>query len=154
MKFLDRIKELGSSIKRSDQIKTKVAADLSVLIARAGLKRKDIAQRLQTSDANLSIRLSGTQNLTIESISSISEAAGFDFDIVFRTPDMPRAHSFFELEEPISGEKLAQMKLRKLKVHFRAPVFNGRAQQMYSFGGGCGSSKVAANHQWKFALDA
>lgn len=154
MKFLDRIKELGSSIKRSDQLKTKVAADLSILIARAGLKRKDIAQKLQTSEANLSIRLNGTQNLTIESISSIAEAAGFDFDIVFRTVDMQRAHSFFELEEPASDEKLAQMKLRKVKTHWRAPVFNSRAKPMYSFGTGHGSSKNAANNDLKLVRHA
>lgn len=150
MKFLDRIKELGSTIKRSDQLKTKVAADLSILIAHAGLKRKDIAQRLETSEANLSIKLNGTQNLTIESISSISEAAGFDFDIVFRTIDMPRALSFFELEEPASEEKLAEMKLRKVHVHWRAPAFNLRPKpHMYSFGSGHGASKSAANNDLK-----
>ncbi|WP_457389267.1 hypothetical protein [Roseateles sp. P5_E1] len=156
MKFLDRIKELSSTIKRSDQLKTKVAADLAILIARAGLKRKQIAQRLEISEAALSIKLSGTQNLTLESISSISEAAGFDFDVVFRTTYMPRAHSFFELEEPRSEQKLADIRIRKVKGQWRAPVFNSRMAPVYTLSSGLGAAASAAANGdcLKFASNA
>lgn len=133
MTFLKRLKELGSTISRSDQLKTKVASDLSVLIALAELKRKDVAKRLNTSEAALSIKLNGTANLTLESICSITEAVGYDVDVVFRKRDSQRTCSFFELQQPQGDAELATMKIpRHSQDNWRVPKFDQRVTVPYS----------------------
>lgn len=100
MSFLQRIRSLGdSAAHRAAQRRTKVAADLGVLLAVTGLKRKDVAARLDISDAALSIRLNGTSNMTLESIGSICDAAGVEFDVVFRRKDDERARHFWENDD-------------------------------------------------------
>lgn len=100
MKFLDRLKNLRSDSKgRAEERKQRVASDLAIVIAKANLKRKDVASALNISEAALSIRLNGSQNLTLDSIGGICEVAGCDFDIVFRRADEAVASSFWESDD-------------------------------------------------------
>lgn len=101
MKILfDLVGELTSDIKnRAAERRQRVASDLAILIAKAGLKRKDVAQRLEITEAALSIRLNGKTNLTLDSISGICDATGYDFDVHFRRAEAVPAMSFWEFEE-------------------------------------------------------
>lgn len=76
--------------------KVAVAADLAVLVHRAGLKRSDIADRLGWTRARVSQVLSGEGNLTIETIHAVAKAAGFAFDVVFREKGARRAVQIWE----------------------------------------------------------
>jgi transcriptional regulator with XRE-family HTH domain len=76
--------------------KVAVAADLAVLIHRAGLKRSDIAERLGWTRARVSQVLSGEGNLTIETIHAVAKAAGFAFDVLFREKGARRAVQMWE----------------------------------------------------------
>jgi transcriptional regulator with XRE-family HTH domain len=102
MSFVDRVKALRSDLKsRAEERRQRVATDLAILISKAGFKRKEIAQKLEITEAALSIRLNGTTNLTLDSIGGICDAAGFDFDVHFRRPGEAPAASFWELEEAL-----------------------------------------------------
>lgn len=71
MSFLKRIKDLGESAShRANLRKKKVATDLAILIAKAGLRRKDVAIKLEISEAALSSRLRGNANLSLDTIGS------------------------------------------------------------------------------------
>lgn len=76
--------------------KVAVAADLAVLVHRAGLKRSDIAERLGWTRARVSQVLSGEGNLTIETIHAVAMAAGFAFDVLFREKGTRRAVQMWE----------------------------------------------------------
>jgi len=76
--------------------KVAVAADLAVLVHRAGLKRSDIAERLGWTRARVSQVLSGEGNLTIETIHAVAKAAGFAFDVLFREKGARRAVQMWE----------------------------------------------------------
>lgn len=111
MKFLERVKELKSDIKsRAEERKQRVASDLAILIAKAGLKRKDVSKRLEITEAALSIRLNGTANLTLDSISGICDATGFEFDVHFRRADEAPAMSFWEIDEANAPAKPIEKK--------------------------------------------
>lgn len=122
MKFIDRIRKLKSDKNaRSEERRARVASDLAILISKAGLKRKDVAQRLDITEAALSIRLNGTSNLTLESIGGICDVAGYDFDVVFRSPEAVVSMSSWEIDEsciaPISGDKsLADFSVAQVNV--------------------------------------
>lgn len=99
MTFLDRIKSLTSDPSaRAALRKTKVASDLAILISKAQLRRRDVAKRLAVTEAALSSRLNGSANLTLDTIGSICEVAGYDFDVVFRKPGDAHALNSWERE--------------------------------------------------------
>ena len=100
MSFLKRIKNLGESAShRANLRKEKVATDLAILIAKAGLRRKDVASKLEISEAALSSRLRGDANLSLNTIGSICDAASVEFDVVFRKRDAPRSLNYWEQVE-------------------------------------------------------
>jgi transcriptional regulator with XRE-family HTH domain len=80
----------------AELVKAAVAADLNVLVHRAGLKRSDIAQRLGWTRARVSQVLSGEGNLTIETIQAVARAAGYAFDVVFRERRARRVRQSWE----------------------------------------------------------
>ena len=101
--------------------KVAVAADLAVLVHRAGLKRSDIAERLGWTRARVSQVLSGEGNLTIETIHAVAKAAGFRFDVVFREKGARRAVQIWE--RPL------QMELQVNEtMSFSAPRLGQRAR--------------------------
>lgn len=66
-----------------DLSKEKIASSLAALISYSGIKRKDLAKKLKWKESRLSKALSGRQNLTLKSITEITVALGYDFDIIF-----------------------------------------------------------------------
>ena len=89
--------------------KVLVAADLTILVAHAGISRSELAKKLGWSRARVSQVLSGQGNLTIETIHAVAQAAGFAFDVAFRKPGAVRARQPWE--EP------------QLVKHVASPVF-------------------------------
>ncbi len=81
--------------------KVAVAADLTILVTHAGISRSELARKLGWSRARVSQVLSGTGNLTIETIHAIAQAAGVTFDVAFRKPDAARARQAWEHPDPL-----------------------------------------------------
>lgn len=81
--------------------KVSVAADLTILVAQSGISRSELARKLGWSRARVSQVLSGTGNLTIETIHAVAQAAGFAFDVAFRKPEATRARNVWEQAELI-----------------------------------------------------
>ena len=75
----------------ADLAKVAIAADLTILVQRAGLKRSEVAKRLGWTRARVSQVLSGEGNLTIETIQAVAKAAGYAFDVIFRAQGSARA---------------------------------------------------------------
>jgi transcriptional regulator with XRE-family HTH domain len=81
---------------QAELAKTAVAADLAVLVARAGVSRTELAKRLGWSKARVSQVLSGNGNLTVETIHAVTRALGHRFDVVFRAAHEARAPQLWE----------------------------------------------------------
>lgn len=99
--------------------KVSVAADLTVLVAQSGISRSELAKKLGWSRARVSQVLSGTGNLTIETIHAVAQAAGFTFDVAFRKPLAARARQAWEQPELIKLPASAALKFpdgRKAKA--------------------------------------
>lgn len=80
----------------SELAKVSVAADLTILVAEAGISRSDLAKKLGWSRARVSQVLSGESNLTIETIHAVTHAVGAAFDVVFRKIGEPAAKQPWE----------------------------------------------------------
>lgn len=81
--------------------KVSVAADLTILVAKSGISRSDLAKKLGWSRARVSQVLSGESNLTIETIYAVTKAAGAAFDVVFRKPASARAPQIWERDSAV-----------------------------------------------------
>lgn len=142
MSFLKRIKNLGDNLAhRANLRKERVAADLAILIAKEGLRRKDVAQKLGISEAALSSRLKGDANLTLDTIGGICDAASVEFDLVFRKRGSQRYLSYWEQVEPSGAATVVRQDMSHL-LH--------RARQVspykgYAFGSASSFDMVAAN---------
>lgn len=60
-----------------------VASDLVVLLKHSGLSRVELARKLGWSKGRVTRVLSGDENLTIKTITSVAEALEYGFDVVF-----------------------------------------------------------------------
>lgn len=77
-----------------------VSADLCVLLARAGVSRSELAERLGWTRARVTQVLSGRGNLTIDTVHAVTRALGYAFDLVFRLPTDPRTLQPWERQTP------------------------------------------------------
>ena len=132
MSFLKRIKDLGDNLAhRANLRKEKVAADLAILIAKEGLRRKDVASKLGISEAALSSRLKGDANLTLDTIGGICDAASVEFDLVFRRRGAQRNLSYWEQEEPTVPATFVKQDMSHL-IH-RARAFSSPKGYAYEY---------------------
>ena len=69
---------------RAKRRRNLVASNLALAVALSGSARSRIAAKAGIKPAQLSRQLSGSVNLTLDSIGRICEAVGCDFDVVFR----------------------------------------------------------------------
>lgn len=60
-----------------------IASDLVFLLKHSGLSRSDLASQLGWNKSRITKVLSGDENLTIKTITSIAEGLGYGFDVVF-----------------------------------------------------------------------
>ena len=76
----------------ADELKAvDVAADLTLLLNHAGVSRADLARKLGWSRARVSQVLSGQENITVQTIATVTGALGYTFDTVFRKADASAA---------------------------------------------------------------
>lgn len=84
-----------------------VASDLTLLLRHSGLKRADLATKLGVRKSRVTRILSGDENLTIKSITSIAEALDYTFDVVFYNKNYPKPKQPWLIER----EKTVKAKL-------------------------------------------
>ena len=142
MSFLKRIKDLGDSLEhRANLRKERVAADLAILIANEGLRRKDVAKKLGISEAALSSRLKGDANLTLDTIGGICDAASVEVDLVFRKRGTPRSLCYWEQTEPSGAATVVRQDMSHL-LHRARQVSPHKG---YAFGTAASYDMAAAN---------
>lgn len=81
---------------RAKQRRELVAAHLGAAIAGLGYSRTKVAQKAKMKPAQLSRQLSGSANLTLDTIGRICDAVGLDFDVVYRLAGHERARQPWE----------------------------------------------------------
>lgn len=98
-------------LKRED-----VAIVLTSMLGSAGMSRADLARKLDWKPSRVTRALSGKENLTINTLSEIVDAAGYDFDILLRKRCESRAFQPWEQQSEYQ-EKLefATMLLEQIR---------------------------------------
>lgn len=69
-----------------------IATDLVFLLKHSGLSRSELANKLDWKKSRVTKVLSGDENLTIKTITSVAECLGYGFDVVFYNEnyDLPK----------------------------------------------------------------
>lgn len=102
----------------------RVASHLAVLVARSGLSRTKVAERAKMKLPQLTRALGDDTNLTLDTISRICDAVGFDFDVVFREPG--------ELRAPQPWEHSQDLHLLTAKLYRRVGSSQSASAQGHS----------------------
>lgn len=76
-----------------------VAIELTSLLHHLGISRADLARELEWKPSRVSKALSGNENLTLNTLSSVIDAAGWDFDLVCRPKGSRRSLQPWEQDE-------------------------------------------------------
>jgi transcriptional regulator with XRE-family HTH domain len=88
LRVLNRINEAGEDAgHQRAMFRSRVAGQLSALIARASISAAKIARKTGVSAPQISRQLSGKANLTLDSVHSIASAAGATVEVSFRLAD-------------------------------------------------------------------
>ncbi len=77
--MFDNIYDIDMSVMQMES----VATDLVFLLKHSGLSRSELASKLDCKRSRVTRILSGDENLTIKTITSIAECLGYGFDVVF-----------------------------------------------------------------------
>lgn len=80
--------------------KMAVGTGLAALVAFAGCTRTQLGSKLGWNKSQISSVLSGKGNLTLKTMHDVGAALGYDFDVVFRSPQCRYA---LQPWEPVSG---------------------------------------------------
>lgn len=75
------------------------AMALTGLLNQAGISRAELARKLDWKPSRVTRALSGNENLTLNTLTSIAEAGGMAFDIVFRPKGTCRKFQLWETKE-------------------------------------------------------
>lgn len=65
----------------------RIASDLVFLLKHSGMNRSELAKKLGCEKSRVTRVLSGDENLTIKTLTSVSESLGYGFDVVFYNKD-------------------------------------------------------------------
>lgn len=71
---------------------------LVFLLKHSGLSRAELARKLGWKKSRVSKVLSGDMNLTIKTITAISEALGYDFEVIFYNEDYPKPKQPWQID--------------------------------------------------------
>ena len=120
--IIESNKGLSEELKAID-----VAADLAHLLYQEKISRAELSRKLGWSRSRTSQVLSGSGNLTIQTIAAISSALGYSLDIVFRkkqsTQDVSRcvkAHTHHSIKYTIPAWDIENIGLKtSSKTHLR-----------------------------------
>jgi len=80
-----------------------IAVDLARAVADSGMSRTQLADRLGWKASRVSRILSGSSNLTLRTIHQLTEAIGFEFDMVLRRPTQERSAQPWEKAEQLAS---------------------------------------------------
>lgn len=69
--------------------KDQVATDLAALLSYSNKTRLDLIESLGWKKSRISTVLSGKGNLTLKTLHEFTSDLGYEFDVVFRSPDTP-----------------------------------------------------------------
>jgi transcriptional regulator with XRE-family HTH domain len=87
-------KEENRRNKRED-----VGIELCGLLHHAGITRSDLARRLEWKPSRVTRALSGNENLTLDTLTTLINALGMDYDLVFRKQGTCRTFQPWEREQ-------------------------------------------------------
>ena len=79
LSIFDNIYDVDMSVMQMES----VATDLVFLLKHSGLSRSELANKLDWKKSRVTKVLSGDENLTIKTITSVAECLGYGFDVVF-----------------------------------------------------------------------
>ncbi len=68
----------------------RIASDLIFLLKHSGLNRSELATKLGCKKSRVTRILSGDENLTIKTLTSVSESLGYGFEVVFYNKSYPK----------------------------------------------------------------
>lgn len=103
-----------------------IASDLVFLLRHSGLSRSELASRLGWNKSRVTKVLSGDENLTIKTITSVAECLGYGFDVVFynESYDQPKQPWHIDrINKPVSVEPVHTKAPFELKFQSGKEVF-------------------------------
>ena len=126
-----------------------VAADLALLLHHAGKSRADLARALGWSRGRVTQVLSGHENLTVQTIATVTQALGYTFDTVFRksaesSPAQPWETQATLMLEVRDEPNLAQWMSRKT-MKSMASQFSGAKEFLV-----VGAQLDSSNHEYMY----
>jgi len=104
-----------------------IASDLIFLLKHSGLSRSELASRLGWKKSRVTKVLSGDENLTIRTITSVAECLGYGFDVVFYNEnyDQPKQPWHIDkINKSVSVEPAHTKAPFELKFQSSKDVFN------------------------------
>lgn len=118
-----------------------IATDLVFLLKHSGLSRSQLASKLDWKKSRVTKVLSGDENLTIKTITSVAECLGYGFDVVFYNEkyDQPKQPWHIDrlnkavLVEPICSKPAIEVKVQDGKAVFNDLIEGNDADFYFSF---------------------
>lgn len=103
-----------------------IATDLVFLLKHSGLSRSELATKLGWSKSRVTKVLSGDENLTVRTITSVAECLGYAFDVVFYNENYDQPKQPWHIDklnksiraEPIHSKPQFEFKLKNSKDVF------------------------------------
>lgn len=93
----------------------RIASDLVFLLKHSGLSRSELASSLGWKKSRVTRVLSGDENLTIKTITSVAECLGYGFDVVFYN------EKYDQPKQPWNIDRINKS-VRVQHVHTKAPI--------------------------------
>lgn len=103
-----------------------IASDLVFLLKHSGLSRSELASILDWKKSRVTRVLSGDENLTIKTITSVAECLGYGFDVVFYNENYDQPKQPWHIDklnksvraEPVFSKNSIELKLQNSKDVF------------------------------------
>lgn len=104
-----------------------IATDLVFLLKHSGLSRSELASKLGWSKSRITKVLSGDENLTVKTITSIAESLGYAFDVVFYNENYEQPKQPWHIDKmnkSVCAEPVYSKSSFELKVQESRDVFD------------------------------
>lgn len=104
-----------------------IATDLVFLLKHSGLSRSELAKKLNWTKSRVTKVLSGDENLTIKTITSVAECLGYTFDVIFHNENYEQPKQPWHIDrlnKSILAEPLYSIPPMEVKVQDGNAVFN------------------------------
>lgn len=104
-----------------------IASDLVFLLKHSGLSRSELASRLGWNKSRVTRILSGDENLTIKTITSVAECLGYGFDVIFYNENYEQPKQPWHIDrinKSVSAEPVHTKSPFEFKFQSSKDVFN------------------------------